>query len=63
MMDQFEDDEVDYEKLKEWEDVFIDEDEEEDITEDLMKSLIIVILIIRHRHLSWKLKALLLEKQ
>jgi hypothetical protein len=36
MMDQFEDDEVDYEKLKEWEDVFIDEDEEEsDISEDL----------------------------
>jgi len=26
--DQFEDDEVDYEKLKEWEDVFVDEDEE-----------------------------------
>ncbi len=25
--DQFEDDEVDYEKLKEWEDVFVDEDE------------------------------------
>jgi hypothetical protein len=36
VMDQFEDDDVDYEKLKEWEDVFIDEDEEEeDITEDL----------------------------
>lgn len=29
VLDQFEDDEVDYEKLKEWEDVFIDEDEEE----------------------------------
>ena len=28
--DQFEDDEVDYEKLKEWEDVFEDEDEGED---------------------------------
>ncbi len=28
--DQFEDDEVDYEKLKEWEDVFVDEDEKED---------------------------------
>lgn len=27
--DQFEDDEVDYEKLKEWEDVFVDEEEEE----------------------------------
>ena len=35
VMDQFEDDDVDYEKLKEWEDVFIDEDDEEDITEDL----------------------------
>ena len=30
MYDQFEDDEVDYEKLKEWEDVFVDEDEEEE---------------------------------
>ena len=29
VLDQFEDDEVDYEKLKEWEDVFIDEDEED----------------------------------
>ncbi|MBT5716362.1 MAG: DUF4339 domain-containing protein [Opitutae bacterium] len=27
LYDQFEDDEVDYEKLKEWEDVFMDEDE------------------------------------
>lgn len=27
--DQFEDDEVDYEKLKEWEDVFVDEEEED----------------------------------
>ena len=29
IFDQFEDDEVDYEKLKEWEDVFVDEDEDE----------------------------------
>ena len=29
IFDQFEDDEVDYEKLKEWEDVFVDEDEGE----------------------------------
>ena len=32
--DQFEDDEVDYEKLKEWEDVFVDEDEEDDESEE-----------------------------
>ena len=29
IFDQFEDDEVDYEKLKEWEDGFVDEDEDE----------------------------------
>jgi hypothetical protein len=34
IFDQFEDDEVDYEKLKEWEDVFVDEDEDEDENED-----------------------------
>jgi hypothetical protein len=34
IMDQFEDDDVDYEKLKEWEDVFIDEGEVE-ISEDM----------------------------
>jgi hypothetical protein len=34
IMDQFEDDDVDYEKLKEWEDVFIDEGEV-DISEDM----------------------------
>ena len=32
--DQFEDDEVDYEKLKEWEDVFVDEDVEDEEFEE-----------------------------
>ena len=36
LYDQFEDDEVDYEKLKEWEDVFMDEDEGEEESEETL---------------------------